>query len=118
MTDSASRRPAAIPRTSVVGTFTLIFVGAGSIIATQGTDLTAIGLGARPRDRPDDHARHLHGRHVHRSDAWIYWAGPLLGGALAAVAYHHLYLRTLSPEPPGPPETGLDEPRPGDAASI
>jgi aquaporin TIP len=27
-----------------VGTFTLIFVGAGSIIATQGTNLTAIGL--------------------------------------------------------------------------
>ena len=27
-----------------VGTFTLIFIGAGSIIATQGTNLTAIGL--------------------------------------------------------------------------
>ena len=27
-----------------IGTFTLIFVGAGSIIATQGTNLTAIGL--------------------------------------------------------------------------
>jgi aquaporin TIP len=27
-----------------VGTFTLIFVGAGSIIATQGGNLTAIGL--------------------------------------------------------------------------
>ena len=27
-----------------VGTFTLIFIGAGSIIATQGLNLTAIGL--------------------------------------------------------------------------
>jgi len=47
-----------------------------------------------------------------------YWVGPLIGGALAALAYEHLYLRTLGPEPPGPPETGLEEPRPGDAASI
>ena len=53
------------------------------------------------------------------NNAWIYWVGPLLGGVIAALTYHHLYLRTLSPvEPPGPPETGLDEPRPGDAASI
>jgi aquaporin TIP len=52
------------------------------------------------------------------NNAWIYWVGPLLGAGIAALAYHHLYLRTLSPEPPGPPETGLEEPRPGDAASI
>lgn len=52
------------------------------------------------------------------SDAWVYWVGPLLGAALAALAYDRLYLRGLAPEPPGPPETGLEEPRPGDAASI
>jgi aquaporin TIP len=52
------------------------------------------------------------------SDAWIYWVGPLLGAAAAALAYDKLYLRPLAVEPPGPPETGLDEPRPGDAAAI
>jgi hypothetical protein len=59
-----------------VGTFTLVFVGAGSIIAVHGDDLTAI----------------------------------------AALAYDRLYLRPVSPEPVGPPETGLEEPAPGDAA--
>jgi aquaporin TIP len=51
------------------------------------------------------------------SDGWIWYLGPLLGGGLAAVVYDVLYLSpTLRPAPPGPPETGLDEPRPGDAA--
>jgi MIP family channel proteins len=52
------------------------------------------------------------------SDAWVWWVGPLVGGALAARAYEHLYLRPVSPEPVGPPETGLEEPRPGDAAAM
>jgi len=52
------------------------------------------------------------------SDAWIYYLGPLIGAGLAAFAYDKLYLRPLSPEPVGPPETGLDEPRPGDAAAM
>ncbi|MGE5690284.1 MAG: aquaporin [Pseudomonadota bacterium] len=51
------------------------------------------------------------------SDAWLYYAGPIVGGGLAAVLYDWLYLRPLAPAPPGPPETGLDEPRPGDAAA-
>jgi hypothetical protein len=42
--------------------------------------------------------------------------GPLLGGALAALAYEFLYLRPVRPVPVGPPETGIEEPRPGDAA--
>jgi aquaporin TIP len=50
--------------------------------------------------------------------AWVWWVGPLVGGAVAALAYDRLYLRPLAPEPPGPPETGLDEPRPGDAAAL
>jgi MIP family channel proteins len=52
------------------------------------------------------------------SDAWVWWVGPLVGGALAALVYEHLYLRPVSPEPVGPPETGLEEPRPGDAAAM
>jgi aquaporin TIP len=51
------------------------------------------------------------------SDFWIYIIGPLVGGGGAAFLYDWLYLRPLAPMPPGPPETGLDEPRPGHAAA-
>jgi aquaporin Z len=50
------------------------------------------------------------------SDAWLYWVGPLAGAAAAAIAYDRLYLRPLAPVPVGPPETGLEEPRPGETA--
>jgi len=50
------------------------------------------------------------------SDAWIWYVGPALGGVAAAIAYEWLYLRRLAPEPVGPPETGVVEPRPGGAA--
>ena len=49
-------------------------------------------------------------------DAWVWYAGPFAGGALAALAYELLYLRPLRPLPVGPPETGVIEPRPGDTA--
>jgi aquaporin TIP len=53
------------------------------------------------------------------SDAWIWYIGPLLGGGLAALSYDLLYLTPLvRPAPPGPPETGLEEPRPGDATVL
>jgi aquaporin TIP len=52
------------------------------------------------------------------SDGWIWYIGPLLGGALAALAYDSLYLTPrLRPAPPTP-ETGLDEPRPGEASML
>ena len=51
------------------------------------------------------------------SDFWIYIIGPLVGGGGAAFLYDWLYLRPLAPVPPGPPETGLEEPRPGHAAA-
>jgi aquaporin Z len=51
-------------------------------------------------------------------DFWVYWVGPLAGGGLAALAYELLYLRPLAPAVVGPPETGLEEPRPGDAAAA
>ena len=50
------------------------------------------------------------------SDAWVYYVGPLVGGALAALLYEALYLRPLRPAVVGTPESGLDEPRPGDTA--
>ncbi len=50
------------------------------------------------------------------SDFWVYWVGPLAGGGVAALAYELLYLRPLAPAVVGPPETGLEEPRPGEAA--
>jgi aquaporin TIP len=50
------------------------------------------------------------------SDAWVYWIGPLVGAGIAALAYEYLYLRPLAPVPVGLPESGVDEPRPGDTA--
>jgi aquaporin TIP len=50
------------------------------------------------------------------SDFWVYWVGPLAGGGIAALAYELLYLRPLAPPIVGPPETGLEEPRPGETA--
>jgi aquaporin TIP len=51
------------------------------------------------------------------SQGWIYWIGPAIGALIAALGYEWLYLRPLAPAVVGPPETGVEEPRPGDAAS-
>jgi MIP family channel proteins len=50
-------------------------------------------------------------------EGWIYWLGPLIGATIAAVGYEWLYLRPAQPPPVGPPETGVEEPRPGDTAT-
>jgi aquaporin TIP len=50
------------------------------------------------------------------SDCWVWYAGPIVGGGVAALAYEFLYLRPLRPLPVGPPETGVIEPRPGETA--
>ena len=50
------------------------------------------------------------------ANAWVWYLGPLLGGAAAALLYEWLYLRPPRPVPVGPPETGIEEPRPGDTA--
>jgi len=51
-------------------------------------------------------------------NAWIYYVGPLVGGGLAALVYDLLYLRPAQPEPVGPPESGVEEPAPGEAAGA
>jgi MIP family channel proteins len=55
--------------------------------------------------------------HDQWADGWIWYVGPLLGGAVAALLYDWLYLRPPKPVPVGPPETGLEEPRPGQTAA-
>ena len=51
------------------------------------------------------------------SDFWIWYVGPVVGAVAAALAYEFLYLRPLRPVPVGPPETGVEEPRPGETAA-
>ena len=51
------------------------------------------------------------------SDGWIWYLGPALGAIAAALLYEYLYLRPVEPAPVGPPETGLEEPRPGETAA-
>jgi aquaporin TIP len=47
---------------------------------------------------------------------WIYWLGPAIGALLAALGYDILYLRPLQPSVVGTPDSGVDEPRPGETA--
>jgi aquaporin TIP len=49
-------------------------------------------------------------------DFWIWYAGPILGGAIAGLVYELVYLRPLEPAPVGVEGTGVDEPGPGDTA--
>jgi aquaporin Z len=51
------------------------------------------------------------------TNAWVWYVGPAIGGVAAALAYEYLYLRPLAPVPVGPPETGVEEPRPGETAA-
>ena len=51
------------------------------------------------------------------TDAWIWYVGPLAGGAIAALLYDELYLRPESPAAVGPPATGVEEPGPGGQAA-
>lgn len=51
------------------------------------------------------------------SNGWVWYLGPVVGAAVAALLYEWLYLRKLGPEPVGPRETGLEEPRPGQTAA-
>jgi Major intrinsic protein len=56
------------------------------------------------------------------TDFWIWYVGPMAGGAIAALLYDELYLRPAAPAAAGPstgieePTTGIEEPGPGQAA--
>jgi aquaporin TIP len=52
----------------------------------------------------------------HWANGWVWYVGPLAGGAVAALLYEGLYLGPPKPEPVGPPETGVEEEAPGTAA--
>jgi aquaporin Z len=52
----------------------------------------------------------------HWSHFWVWYIGPLAGAVIGAAVYELLYLRPPRPVPVGPPETGVEEIRPGDAA--
>jgi MIP family channel proteins len=52
----------------------------------------------------------------HWSSFWVWYIGPFAGAVIAASVYELLYLRPARPEPVGPPETGVEEPGPGEAA--
>ena len=52
----------------------------------------------------------------HWAHFWVWYVGPFAGGVIAAALYELLYLRPVRPEPVGSPESGVEEPRPGDAA--
>ncbi len=47
----------------------------------------------------------------HWANAWVWYAGPILGAVVAALLYEFLYLRGHEPEPVGPADTGVLEPR-------
>jgi aquaporin TIP len=48
---------------------------------------------------------------------WIYWVGPIAGALIASLIYEYLYLRPGEPPVVGTPESGVDEPRPGETAA-
>ena len=52
----------------------------------------------------------------HWAHFWVWYIGPFAGAVMAASLYELLYLRPVRPAPVGTPESGVDEPRPGDAA--
>jgi aquaporin Z len=54
----------------------------------------------------------------HWAHWWVWYVGPFAGGVIAACLYELLYLRPTEPAPVGPPETGVIEPTPGEAAAT
>lgn len=53
----------------------------------------------------------------HWAHWWVWYIGPFAGAVIAASLYELLYLRPEQPATVGSPESGVDEPRAGDAAT-
>ena len=53
----------------------------------------------------------------HWSHWWVWYIGPFAGAVIAASVYELLYLRPSGPDSIAAPESGVDEPRVGDAAA-
>ena len=53
----------------------------------------------------------------HWAHFWVWYVGPGAGAVIAASLYELLYLRPTQPQPVGPPETGVEEAAPGEAAA-
>jgi aquaporin TIP len=51
----------------------------------------------------------------HWANGWVWYAGPIVGAVAAALMYEFLYLRGHEPEPVGPADTGVLEPRAGES---
>jgi MIP family channel proteins len=54
----------------------------------------------------------------HWTKFWVWYVGPVAGAVIAATLYELLYLRPPELEPVGPPETGVEEPGPGEATTA
>jgi aquaporin TIP len=52
----------------------------------------------------------------HWANGWVWYAGPVLGATLAAIMYQLLYLRPSPIEPVGSTDSGVLEPRAGEAS--
>jgi glycerol uptake facilitator-like aquaporin len=113
-------------------TFFLVFVIFASAVDPRGTFKSIAGLaigltitmdifaGGRLTGAAMNPARAFGPQLVggHWANGWVWYVGPIVGGAVAAIAYERLYLRPLAPTPVGPAETGVREPSAGDAAAT
>jgi aquaporin TIP len=112
-------------------TFFLVWVIFATAADTRGTFKSIAGLaigltitldvlaGGRLTGAAMNPARAFGPELVHNvwSNAWIWYVGPLIGAAVAALVYEFLYLRPPRPAVVGPRDTGLEEPRPGQTAA-
>src|SRR5438876_379958 len=111
-----------------VGTFALIFIGAGSVIYGDivgvalahglviAVMVSAVGLISGGFFNPAITIAFLVTRRIAPRLAGLYLVVQLVAATIAALVYEALYLGPPKPEPVGPPETGVEESAPGTAA--
>ena len=117
-----------------VGTFTLIFIGGGAGIVS-GQDIVAVALAnglaiglsisidvfvGGPVTGAAMNPARAFGPMLAGGEWdnwWVYWVAPIAGALVAGLGYEYLYLRPLRPPVVGPPDSGVEEPRPGETAA-